>query len=121
MKVIGNILWLLFTGFWSGILYFFEGIVYCVTLIGIPFGIQLFKFSKLAFWPFGREVQSNFGKHPIMNIIWFIFGGLINAIVFALLGVVWCITVIGIPFGLQCFKFAKLSLAPFGAEIAPKA
>ncbi len=117
MKVIGNILWLLFTGFWSAVSYFCLGIVWCITIIGIPFGKQAFKFGRLVFWPFGKKVNSNFGKHPIANIIWFIFGGFSATLMFLFIGLIWCITIIGIPFGKQCFKLAKLSLCPFGATI----
>lgn len=117
MKVIGNILWFLFTGLWTAICWFFTGLVWCITIIGIPFGLQAFKIAKLVLWPFGNEAKINFGKHPIANVIWIIFGGLFLALGFAVLGLIWCVTVIGIPFGLQCFKLAKLSLAPFGAEI----
>ena len=117
MRFIGNILWLLFTGIATGISFFFLGIVWCVTIIGIPFGLQSFKFARLAFWPFGSKVESNFGKHPIANIIWIIFGGFFQCLAYFFLGIVWCITIIGIPFGRQCFKFAKLALAPFGATI----
>ena len=117
MKFIANLLWIIFTGLWSAILYFMLGLIWCVTIIGIPFGLQAFKFARLCIWPFGSKVDGNFGKHPIANIIWFIFGGFAEAIFFLVLGLVWCVTIIGIPFGLQCFKFAKLSLAPFGAEI----
>lgn len=117
MKVIGNILWLLFTGLWTGLMYCLLGIVWCITIIGIPFGKQCFKIGKLMFWPFGRRVDAHFGKHAILNIIWIIFGGLELAIVFAFLGLIWCITIVGIPFGKQCFKFAKLAFMPFGAEI----
>ncbi|MBQ7339236.1 MAG: YccF domain-containing protein [Clostridia bacterium] len=117
MKTIGNILWLLFTGLWAGLAYFFIGIIWCITIIGIPFGKQCFKFAKLSFWPFGTEIKSNFGSHPIANVLWIIFGGLELAIGFLIIGAVWCITIIGIPFGKQCFKFAKLSIAPFGATV----
>ena len=116
-RVLGNLLWIIFTGLWSAILYFFLGILWCITIIGIPFGLQSFKFARLFIWPFGSHVQGNFGKHPIANIIWMIFGGLFSALGFLLLGLIWCITIVGIPFGLQCFKLAKLALAPFGAEI----
>lgn len=117
MKVIGNILWIIFTGLYSAIAYFLLGIVWCITIIGIPFGKQCFKFARLAIWPFGSTVDTNFGKHPIANVLWIIFGGLEMAIAFAFIGVVWCITIVGIPFGKQCFKFAKLSFMPFGAQI----
>ncbi len=118
MKFIGNILWLIFTGLWSAISYFFLGILWCITIIGIPFGKQCFKFARLAIWPFGTTVDRNFGSHPIANVIYIIFGGLFQGIAFAIIGALWCITIIGIPFGKQCFKFAKLSFAPFGAKIS---
>ena len=118
MKFIGNILWLVFTGIWTAVAYFVLGLLWCVTIIGIPFGLQSFKFARLAIWPFGTNVKSNFGKHPIANIIWIIFGGLELSITFLLMGLAWCVTIVGIPFGLQCFKFAKLALAPFGASVS---
>ncbi len=117
MKTIGNILWFIFTGLWSGLAYFFTGIIWCITIIGIPFGKQCFKIGKLMFWPFGKKINSNFGKHPIANVIWIIFGGFSLALGFLILGLIWCITILGIPFGKQCFKLAKLSFIPFGATI----
>lgn len=117
MRTIGNILWFLFTGLWTGLVYCVLGVIWCITIVGIPCGVQCFKLAQLMFWPFGRRVESHFGRHAICNVIWFIFGGLALAIDFCLLGVVWCITIIGIPFGKQCFKMAKLSLFPFGADI----
>ena len=117
MKTLGNILWLLFTGLWLGLGYALTDILWCITIIGIPFGKQCFKIAKLAFWPFGTEVHKNFGKHPIANVIWIIFGGLGLCLSFGLAGIIWCITIIGIPFGKQCFKLAGLSIAPFGAVI----
>jgi len=117
MKTIGNLLWLIFTGFWSGLGYFLLGLFWCVTIIGIPFGKQCFKLSRLFFWPFGSKVSTDFGKHPIANIIWLIFGGFFLAVGFLFSGIFWCITIIGIPFGKQCFKLAVLSLSPFGAKI----
>ena len=117
MKTLGNILWFLFTGLGAGLSWFFLGIVWCITIIGIPFGKQAFKLAKLSFFPFGKTVKTNFGKHPIANIIWIIFGGLPLAISFLFAGIVWCITIIGIPFGKQCFKLATLALTPFGATV----
>ena len=117
MKFIGNLLWLLLTGLYLGLVYAVLGIVWCLTIIGIPFGKQLFKLSRLAFWPFGASVKENFGKHPILNVIWMIFGGLELALIFFFMGILWCVTIIGIPFGKQAFKLAKLSLTPFGATI----
>lgn len=118
MKFIGNILWLFLTGLWAAIEYFFLGLFWCITIIGIPFGLQMFKFARLAIWPFGTKVESNFGKHPIANVLWIIFGGFFTALTFVFLGIFWCITIIGIPFGRQAFKFAKLSFMPFGATFS---
>ena len=117
MKFIGNLLWLIFTGLFTGIAWFFTGILWCITIIGIPFGKQAFKLARVAIWPFGTKVATNFGKHPIANVIWIIFGGLFLAISFLFTGIFWCITILGIPFGKQCFKLAKLALTPFGATI----
>ena len=117
MKTLGNILWFLFTGLGAGLAWFFLGILWCITIIGIPFGKQAFKLAKLSFFPFGKVVKGNFGKHPIANIVWFLFGGFGIALGFAFTGLIWCITIIGIPFGKQCFKLAKLALAPFGAQV----
>ncbi len=117
MKTLGNILWFLLTGLWTGIAYCILGLFWCITIIGIPFGKQCFKIASLMFWPFGRIADTDFGKHAILNVLWIIFGGLGLCIGFAIAGIFWCITILGIPFGKQCFKFAKLSLMPFGAEI----
>lgn len=118
MKTIGNILWILFTGVWSAISWFVMGIFWCITIIGIPFGKQCFKMGRLTIWPFGARLHSHFGAHPIANVIWLIFGGLELAISYFVLGALWCITIIGIPFGKQCFKLGRLSFAPFGAKIS---
>jgi uncharacterized membrane protein YccF (DUF307 family) len=117
MKTIGNVLWFLFTGLWGAIAYFLTGLVWCVTIIGIPFGKQCFKLGQLMLWPMGKKVNTRFGSHPIANIIWFIFGGFALGLGFLLVGIIWCITIIGIPFGKQCFKLAKLGATPFGAAI----
>ena len=117
LKIIANIIWLIFTGVESAICWGFLGAIWCVTIIGIPFGLQCFKFARLSAWPFGAKVKTRFLSHPIANVIWFIFGGLEMAIIFGFIGLIWCITIIGIPFGKQCFKLAKLALMPFGAGI----
>ena len=118
MKTIGNILWLIFTGLFSGLSWIFLGILWCITIIGIPFGKQCFKLARVSFWPFGTKVNTNFGAHPIANIIWLIFGGLELAVGFLFAGVIWCITIIGIPFGKQCFKLASVAAVPFGTVIS---
>ncbi len=117
MKTIANILWFLFTGLGSAIAWFFIGLIWCITIIGIPFGKQAFKLAALALWPFGKTVTTNFGKHPIANIIWLFLGGIGLAVSYLFAGILWCITIIGIPFGKQCFKLASLAAVPFGATI----
>lgn len=117
MKTLGNLLWFIFTGLWSGLTYFVVGLIWCITIIGIPFGKQCFKLAGLMFLPFGKRINSDFGKHPIANVIWVILGGLELAVGFFIAGLIWCITIIGIPFGRQCFKLAQLSFVPFGATV----
>ena len=117
MKFIGNLLWLIFTGLGAAITWFFTGVLWCITIIGIPFGKQCFKLARVAAWPFGTKVSTNFGKHPIANVLWILFGGLGLSLAFLFAALLWCITIIGIPFGKQCFKLAKLALTPFGATV----
>lgn len=117
MKTIGNVLWFIFSGLEMGLCYCLLGMLWCLTIVGIPFGTQCFKLAGLIFWPFGRKVYTDFGKHPFANVIWLIFGGLIVGISFFAAGILWCVTIVGIPFGKQCFKLARLSLTPFGAVI----
>ncbi len=117
MKLLGNILWIVFGGLVMSIFWFLLGIILCVTIIGIPFGKQCFKMAKLTLAPFGKKVNSNFGKHPIANILWAIFFGWEMALGNIICGLIFCITIIGIPFGKQWFKIAALSFVPFGATI----
>jgi len=121
MKLIGNILWILFGGFLLALEYFFLGLFWCITIIGIPLGLQLFKIAGLSLWPFGRVVrpkQQAVGCLSTgMNIVWFLLGGLLIALEHAIIGLLFCITIIGIPFGKQHFKLAAIALTPFGHEI----
>jgi len=119
MTIIGNIIWLLLGGIIAAILWFLAGLVLCVTVIGIPFGVQCFKIAGFVLWPFGTKIEvGDFGAGGLIcNIIWLIIFGWELAITHLVIGAIFCITVIGIPFGLQHFKFAKLGLIPFGAKI----
>ena len=117
MKLLGNILWLLFVGIEGALIWLVLGILWCITIIGIPFGKQCFKFAKLSFFPFGKRVKAKFSKHIIANILWLVFGGFELAIFYLVMGLLFCITIIGIPFGKQCFKLASLSLSPFGTNV----
>lgn len=117
MRLLGNIIWLIFGGLISALVYFIVGILLCLTIIGIPFGLQCFKMAKLVLSPFGKEVSLDFNKHPVANILWAIFIGWETALGFLFVGVLFCITIIGVPFGKQMFKLATLTLIPFGSEI----
>lgn len=118
MRTLGNILWFLFGGLIGGLAWTLAGCIWCITIIGIPFGLQCFKFASLAFFPFGKDVVYGGGSISFLaNIIWLIFFGWEMALGYLALGEVWCITIVGIPVGMQCFKMAKLSLMPFGADV----
>lgn len=119
MKTLGNILWFLFGGLIGGISYTMIGCLWCLTIIGIPVGIQCFKLAGLVFFPFGRNVNYGGGGFSfIVNIIWIALFGWELALGYLALGLVWCITIVGIPFGKQCFKLARLSLMPFGTSVS---
>ena len=121
MRIIGNIFWLLFGGLEAAIGYFTGSLAMAITIIGIPWALQTFKIGLLCLWPFGANIEddeSSSGCIRIpMNIIWFIFGGLWAWICHVFFGLLLCITIIGIPWGKQHFKLAKLSVAPFGKKI----
>ena len=118
MNTLGNILWFIFGGLFSGILWMLAGLIWCITIIGIPIGLQCFKFASLAMWPFGKEIVYGNGMFSLLvNVIWIVFFGLEMAVANLIIGCLWCITIIGIPFGKQFFKLAQLSLMPFGAQI----
>jgi len=121
MKILGNIIWILFGGLIIALEYFAASLILIVTIIGIPFGIQTFKLGLLALWPFGSEIQekpqANGCLSTIMNIIWILCGGIWIALSHFVLGILFFITIIGIPFGKQHFKLAGLALTPFGKEI----
>lgn len=117
MRLIGNFIWFIAVGFLSALIWIFLGVIICITVIGIPLGIQCFKMGGLVLAPFGKTVDRHFAAHPIINVIWFFNIGIGRALVNYLIGIFFCITIIGIPFGLQCFKFAKLVAFPFGARV----
>ena len=118
MSIIGNIIWFLFGGILAGIIWYLVGLVWCLTIIGIPVGLQCFKLGRLSFFPFGKDVVlSGETTSLLLNIFWLIFGGIELAITHAVFAVILCCTIIGIPFGMQHFKLAKLALLPFGAQI----
>lgn len=121
MKILGNLIWLLFGGIVIAIEYLIGSILLMVTVIGIPFGVQTLKMASLAVWPFGRDTRvherASGCLYILMNVLWLICGGLWIAISHVLFGLLLCITIIGIPFGLQHFKLTAIALNPFGRDI----
>jgi uncharacterized membrane protein YccF (DUF307 family) len=124
MNTLGNLIWLLFGGFFSALGYVIGGFILCCTIVGIPFGLQCFKLASFILWPFGREAVSTSSSGgcfvTLLNIIWILFGGLWVAIVHVVFGLLLCITIIGIPFGRQHFKLVEISLMPFGKRIVER-
>ena len=119
MGCLGNVLWFVFGGVFSGLSWCLAGLLWCITIVGIPVGLQCFKFASLSFFPFGKEVRYGGGAGSLLlNIIWLIVSGVPLALEHAAFGALLCITVIGIPFGLQHFKLAQLALMPFGADVS---
>lgn len=121
MKTLGNIVWLVFGGIVTCVEYVIASIGLMITIIGIPFGLQTLKLAGLALWPFGKQIQDTGSSGGcltvIMNIIWIFMGGIWICLSHLGFGLLLCITIIGIPFGLQHFKLAGLALAPFGKTI----
>ncbi len=120
-NLLGNIIWLIFGGLFSALGYVIGGLILCVTIIGIPFGLQCFKIAGVVLAPFGREIQSSSSNvgclSTLFNIIWLLCGGLWTALVHIGFGILLYITIIGIPFGRQHFKLVEISLAPFGKRV----
>ena len=124
MNLLLNIVWLILGGFLVALAYLLGGILLCLTIIGIPFGIACFKLAGLALFPFGREIRE---KEPpsgalavIMNIIWIILPGLELAIFHLVMALFLGLTIIGIPLASQHLKMTRLALLPFGFEVREK-
>lgn len=121
MKFLGNIIWLVFGGILVFAEYLISSILLMITIIGIPFGVQTLKLSILAIWPFGRTVVSSNDLggclSVFMNVLWILLGGVWICITHLFFGLLFCITIVGIPFGMQHFKMAGLALAPFGKSV----
>ena len=114
MSCLGNVLWFLFGGLIMGLSWALAGVLWCVTIVGIPVGLQCFKFASLAFFPFGKEVQYGGGVGSLLlNILWLLVSGVLLAIESAVIGCVFCITIIGIPFGKQCLDVYKRQFRGF--------
>ncbi|MFN8039032.1 MAG: YccF domain-containing protein [Acidimicrobiales bacterium] len=119
---VGNVLWLVIAGWSLALSYLAAALVMLIFIITIPFSVQCVKLAAYALWPFGRTVVDEPGVRPmgmLGNLLWFVFAGWWLALVHVLAGLVLCVTIIGIPFGIQCWKMARLALLPFGKRIVP--
>lgn len=121
MNVLLNIIWVVFGGLMIAIEYAVSSILMMITIIGIPFGLQTLKLARVALWPFGSDIVDAGWPSGclagVMNVIWWFVGGISIVLTHLAWGVIFCITIVGIPFGLQHFKLMKLALFPFGMEV----
>ena len=124
MNVLGNLLWIIFGGFIIALFYLIGSIILCITIVGIPFGIQTLKMASLALLPFGREAvraeRSSGCLYVLMNVIWLLVAGIEIAICHLFLALIFAITIVGIPFASQHIKMTSLALTPFGMDIRDK-
>lgn len=123
MKTILNVLWLVFSGFWLFLGYLLAAAIMCVLIVTIPWGIASARIGVYALWPFGRTVidKPTSGLGSVLgNIIWVVLAGWWIAAEHIISGVLLCLTVIGIPFGVANFKMVPVALMPIGKEIVDK-
>ncbi|MFF3764506.1 YccF domain-containing protein [Streptomyces sp. NPDC001922] len=122
MKTILNLIWLVLSGFWLAVGYVVAGVICCILIITIPFGIAAFRIAGYALWPFGRTTvdRRDAGAGSVIgNIIWIVFAGWWLALTHLFTGLALCVTIIGIPLGIANFKLIPISLMPLGREIVP--
>jgi uncharacterized membrane protein YccF (DUF307 family) len=122
MRLLLNVIWLVLCGFWMALGYLFAGVICCVLIITIPFGIASFRIANYALWPFGRTLvdRRDAGVASLIgNVVWIIFAGWWLALGHVITGIFLCLTIIGIPLGIANFKLIPVSLVPLGREIVP--
>jgi uncharacterized membrane protein YccF (DUF307 family) len=120
VRLILNVIWLIFGGFWLAVGYAVAGLVLCLLIITIPFGIASFRMANFAFWPFGRRLVDRLDASApalLANVIWVVLAGWWLALAHIITGIAQCLTIIGIPLGLANFKLVPVSLFPLGKEI----
>ena len=122
MRFVLNVIWLVLCGFWMAIGYVVAGVICCILIITIPFGVASFRIANYALWPFGRTAirkpTAGVGS-AIGNVIWILVAGIWLAIGHVVAGIAMCLTIIGIPLGIASFKMVPISLLPLGREIVP--
>ena len=122
VRTIGNVLWLVLAGWWLALGYVVAGLVAFVLIITIPFGIAAFRMAGYVVWPFGRTVvwKRQAGIWSVLgNVVWVIVLGWELALGHLVAGLLLCVTIIGIPFGVACWKMVPLALLPLGREVVP--
>ena len=122
MRMLLNILWFVLSGLWLAIGYALAGLVLCLLIVTIPFGVACFRLAAFVLWPFGRAVVRKpeaGAPSTVANVLWFVLAGIWMALSHLVLGVLLCLTIIGIPLGLGNFKLAAVAVAPLGKEIVP--
>jgi uncharacterized membrane protein YccF (DUF307 family) len=123
VRAVGNVLWLVLAGWWLALGYVLAGILACLLIVTIPFGIQAFKLASFTLWPFGRVVverpDGDSALGCLGNVVWLVLFGVELALAHVIAGALLCLTIIGIPLGLACFKLIPICLLPFGKEIVP--
>jgi uncharacterized membrane protein YccF (DUF307 family) len=122
MRTLLNVVWLVFGGFFFVLAYALVGLILCVLIITIPFGIASWRIAGYALWPFGRTIETRRDAgvgSAIGNVIWFVLAGFWLALAHIIHGIALCLTVIGIPIGLASFKLVPISLMPLGVRVVP--
>ena len=131
MRLLLNILWFIFGGWLSGLLWLLGGLILAITIVGLPYTFAAWRIAGFAFWPFGKEIvsreivtgQSDIGTGPlgfVLNVIWFLLGGWYIALSHLLIAVAEAITIIGIPFAIKDLQLAFIALAPIGKVVVEK-
>jgi len=127
MAFIGNLLWFVFGGFVGGTMWLLSGLFMCCTVVGVPLGVACFRIARFAYCPFGKELvpvewlgEKRIAGTGVFQLIWIVLPGWVLALMNGLIGVVFCCTLIGIPWGIAYFRLAEASFAPLGKRVVSK-
>lgn len=122
LRLLLNLIWLVLQGWILALAYLVAGVIACLFIVTIPFGIASFRLAGFVLWPFGRTTVRTPGAgaaSAIGNLLWFLFAGWWLALVHIVSGIGFCVTIIGIPFGIASFKLAAVGLFPLGKQVVP--